>query len=85
MKIIVSQQDKKILIEFYDGSGVDPSTSLRINKSEDFLLVLDKFLNKSRIRPIGRIGPIGPIKIKFQNTSILTERVIRAIIAGLKF
>ena len=78
MKIIVSQKDKKILIEFRQGKVVDPSTSLRINKAEDFLLAIDKFFRKRKIRQIGRIGLIGPM-------SLLTERIIRAIVAGLRF
>lgn len=82
MKIAVSQKDKKILITFEQGSVVD---NFLVDKSDGFLLALDKFLKKNNIRHIGQIGRIGPIEVEFENTGILTERVIRAIIAGLLF
>jgi len=80
MKITISQQDKKILVRFRHGRVVD---NYPIDKAEDFLLAIDKFVKKHKIRPMSRIGPMGPIE--FKNTSMLTERVIRAIIAGLRF
>jgi len=78
MKIIVSQQDKKLLITFKSGKLVD---KYRIDKADDFLVTVDKFLRKRRIKSIGRIGQIsliGPM-------GLLTERIIRAIIVGLRF
>jgi len=78
MKIIVFQQNKKLLITFKSGKLVD---KYRIDKADDFLVTVDKFLRKRRIKSIGRIGQIsliGPM-------GLLTERIIRAIIVGLRF
>jgi len=96
MKIIVSQQNKKLIIEFKHGKVVD---KYLLDKAEEFLLALDtstqlsvnpersrridKFLRRRNIRPISHIGPIG--HIEFENTGVLTERIIRSIIAGLRF
>lgn len=77
MKIIVSQNNKKIIIAFKSGKVVD---NYVIDKADEFLLALDRFLKKRKIRPIGHIG-----HIKFENTGVLTERIIRAIIVGLRF
>ena len=83
MKIIISQQNKKILITLKSGKIVD---KYLLDKAEEFLLALDKFFRKCRIRKIRRIGQIGPIgHIEFENTGVLTERIIRSIIAGLRF
>jgi len=78
MKVIISQQNKKLLITFKSGKLVD---KYRIDKADDFLVTVDKFLRKRRIKSIGRIGQIsliGPM-------GLLTERIIRAIIVGLRF
>ena len=85
MKIIVSQQDlpagrhgKKLLISFISGKTVD---KYKVDKADDFLAVLDRFFRKRKIRTIGRIGSvrlIGPI-------GVLTERIIRSIMFGLRF
>ena len=85
MKIIVSQQDlpagrhgKKLLISFISGKTVD---KYKVDKADDFLAVLDRFFRKRRIKKIRRIGPvrlIGPM-------GMLTERIIRAIMLGLRF
>lgn len=83
MKIIVSQQDKKILITFESGKLVDKFV---VDKAEGFINVIDKFFRKRRIKSIGQIRPIRQIgHIRFENTGILTERIIKAIIAGLRF
>lgn len=81
MKIVVSQQDKKLNVKFCQGKLVDKH---EIDKAEDFLVAVDKFFKKRKIRPTGLIrGQIG--HIEFENTGILTERVIKAIIMGLRF
>ena len=92
MKIIVSQQGKKIIITFKNGKVVD---KYRVDKAEEFLLALDKFFRRRNIRPISHIGQIGHIspirhmgkigRIEFENTGVLTERVIRSIMLGLRF
>lgn len=89
MRIIVSQQNKKLSVKFFQGKVVD---NYAIDKAEEFLVAVDKFLKKSKIsptssiRPISHIGPIGRIgRIEFENTGMLTERIIRAIIMGLRF
>lgn len=90
MRITVSQQGKKLLIEF----NYHPKTLLDkegkkgrlvvdkyiIDKSDGFLLTVDRFLKKNNISRIGQIR-----HIEFINTGLLTERVIRAIIRGLRF
>jgi len=81
VKIIVSQQNKKILITFKSGKAVDPSTSLRINKADDFLASVDKFLKKRKMR----IECFQKINLEFVNTGLLTERIIKVIILGLRF
>jgi len=89
LKIIISQQNKKILITLKSGKVVD---KYRVDKAEEFLTVIDKFFRKCRIRKIRRIGRISRIghigqigHIEFENTGVLTERIIRSIIAGLRF
>lgn len=78
MKIIVSQQDKKIVIEFYHGKTVD---NYKVDKAEDFLLVIDKFFEKRD----NQKSSIAKADLKFANVSVLTERIIKAIIIGLRF
>lgn len=80
MKIIVSQQDKKISVSFIYKDVVDKFV---IAKAEDFLGVVDRFVKKRKIGLIGFIGQTG--YIEFKNTGILTERVVRAIMLGLSF
>lgn len=77
MKIVISQQGKQIKITLKQGNIVD---NYAVDKADEFLLALDRFLKKRRIRSIGHIG-----HIKFENTGVLTERIIRAIIIGLRF
>ena len=78
MKITVFQQDKQIKITFQQGNVVD---NYVIDKADDFLLTLDRFLKKSTMD----ITVLKKANLKFVNVSILTERIIRAIIAGLRF
>lgn len=90
MKIIVSQQGKKLLIEFnyhpkplLDKEGKKGRLVVDkyiIDKSDGFLLTVDRFLKKNNISRIVQIR-----HIEFINTVLLTERVIRAIIRGLRF
>lgn len=77
MRIIISQQDKKLSIEFHQGKLVDKYT---LDKADDFLICVDKFL--SRYYTKGGSG-LKNVKLEFHDTGILTERVIRAIVAGL--
>ena len=87
MKIIISQQHKKLLIEFYSDAptrsvgGRSPDLSVGVDKADGFINALDRFSKKHKIKSIGQIGSIrriGPM-------GVLTERIIRAIIAGLSF
>lgn len=79
MKITVFQQGKNILITFHQGKTVD---NYVIDKADEFLMCVDKFIRKRMICLIGRISPIR--HIEFINVSMLTERIIKAIIAGLQ-
>ena len=78
MRIIVSQNDKRLDIEFHQGKFVDKFV---IGKADDFLGALDRFIRKRRIR----IESLQKAGLKFVNVGVLTERVIRAIISGLRF
>ena len=95
MNIVVSQKDKKLLIEFYSDAplraGRSPDFSVGVDKADEFLASLDRFLKKRKmdikvLSPFGR-SPVGGKKagLEFVNVSILTERIIRAIIVGLHF
>lgn len=84
MKIIVSQQnlpasrqDKKIIIEFQQrGKLVD---KCRIDKADDFLVRIDKFLRKRN----NLKNAFSKTEFKFLNVGMLTERIVKAIIKGL--
>lgn len=78
MKIIVSQQGKKLLITFKQGSVVD---NYSVDKSDEFLGCVDKFFKKRKMK----IESLKKTSLEFENTGMLTERVVRAIIAGLQF
>ncbi|MDP3004076.1 MAG: hypothetical protein Q8N43_01005 [Candidatus Azambacteria bacterium] len=80
MRVIVSQQGKKLLIIFQQNKFTD---AFVVDKAEEFLTALDSFIKKRKISPISLIGQIG--HIEFKNTGMLTERVVRAIMLGLKF
>ncbi len=76
MKIIVSQQDKKLSVTFKDKKLEE---SFVIDKAEEFLGVIDKFIKR---RKIG-LATLKKADLKFDNVGLLTERTIRAIILGL--
>ena len=78
MKIIVSQQDKRIKIAFHQGGVVDNYT---IDKAEEFLVCIDKLTKKHQTAKIGWKSA----KLEFHNIGVLTERVIRAIMLGFRF
>lgn len=77
MKIIISQQGKKILITFKNGKAVD---KYQVDKADEFLLCVDKFLKR---RKIG-IEVFKKAGLEFINVGLLTERVVKAIIVGLR-
>ena len=78
MKIIVSQKNKKVLISFESGKLVD---KYAIDKADSFLLCIDRFIKKRKMK----IESLKKADLKFENTGLLTERVVRSIIAGLNF
>jgi len=78
LKIKIIQKDKKLLVTFESGKLVDKFT---IAKAEDFLGVVDRFIKKRKIDLVS----LRKADLKFENTGILTERVIRAIMLGLCF
>lgn len=78
MRVTISQQGKKILVTFKQDDTVD---NYLIGKSDGFLLALDKFTKKRKMK----IESLKKADLKFENTGMLTERVVRAIIAGLRF
>ena len=85
MKIIVSQQDKKISVDFIYKDIVDKYV---IDRAEEFLVCIDKFLRKRIIAD--RHGLLRGftqknLTLKFENTGVLTERIIRAIMLGFRF
>ena len=85
MKITISQKDKKISVEFHhpkplldkEGKGRLVVNRFIIAKADEFLSVIDKFIRKRKIGPIGHM--------EFHNAGILTERTIRVIMQGLSF
>jgi len=80
MKVIVSQENKKILIEFCHGKIVD---SYSIDKTEEFLVCIDNLLKK---RHTVKISDFRDARLEFEGkVGMLTERVVRAIILGLSF
>ena len=79
MRIIVSQQDKKISVNFIHKDVVDKFV---IDKAEEFLVCVDKLLKKHHTV---KISDFRDAKLEFHNTGLLTERIIRAIILGLSF
>ncbi len=80
MKVIISQQGKKLEIIFENGKVVDKYT---INKAEEFLVCVDKLLKKHHTV---KISGFRDAKLKFEGeVGILTERVVRAIMLGLSF
>ncbi|MFH1392816.1 MAG: hypothetical protein ABIG73_00290 [Patescibacteria group bacterium] len=78
MKIIVSQENKKISIKFCHGKVVD---GFVVSKSDEFLNCVDKLLPPYGWPPVGW----EKARLEFKNTGLLTERIIRVIILGLSF
>lgn len=78
MKIIINQIRDKISVEFHYGKVVD---NYIIDKADEFLIGIDRFLKKRKIR----VESLQKADLKFVNTGLLTERVIRAIMLGLCF
>ncbi len=99
MKITVSQQDKKISVEFHhpkpllgkEGKGRLVVDKFVIDKAEDFLGVVDRLVKKRKMK----VESLQKASLEFsaqggpasgwKNTGMLTERVVRAIMLGLKF
>jgi len=79
MKIVISQQDKKISVYFIHKDTVN---KFIIDKAEESLVCVDKLLRK---RHTVKISDFGDAELEFHSTGILTERVIKAIILGLRF
>ena len=78
MKIDISQQNKKISIEFQQGNIVG---KYKIDKADYFLAAIDRFINKRKVD----ITVLKKADLNFVGTGILTERIIRAIMKGLNF
>lgn len=90
MRIVISQQGKKILINFkpprpfLTKEGIKGRwivDSYTITKAEDFLAVIDRFVKKRKIK----VESLKKASLEFENVGLLTERVIRAIMLGLCF
>ncbi len=80
MRIIVSQQGKKLSVVFENGKVVDKYT---IDKAEEFLVCVDKLLKKHHTV---KISDFRDVKLEFEGrVGMLTERVVRAIMLGLCF
>jgi hypothetical protein len=96
MKIIVSQKEKKLEVIFSVLTpipGIFPSPSANssipgirrkytIDKAEEFLVCVDKLISKGNNVTINSLKKA---QLEFRNIGLLTERVIRAIMLGLKF
>lgn len=88
MKIIVSQQNKKLLVVFKSGEVVD---KYAVDKADGFLLCIDKFVKKRKMEIVSlreisrREKSLKKAGLEFVGTGILTERIVRAIMAGLSF
>ncbi|HAJ44512.1 MAG: hypothetical protein UV53_C0024G0006 [Candidatus Azambacteria bacterium GW2011_GWE1_42_9] len=80
MKIITTQKSGQLEVIF---KNKNLEESFVVAKADEFLNVIDKFIGKHKICPIGRIGQMGPIE--FYNVGLLTERTIRVIMQGLSF
>jgi hypothetical protein len=91
MKIIVSQQNKKLITEFYlpkplllkEGKRREEREVYKytIDRAEDFLVAVDTFLKKSN----NELTSIKNAELEFIDVGVLTERIIRSIIVGLNF
>ncbi len=78
MKIIISQQGKKLSVTFRDEKLEE---SFVIDKAEEFLAAIDSFIKR---RKIG-LATLKKANLRFDNVGLLTERTIRAIMLGLGF
>jgi hypothetical protein len=78
MNILILGKDKKISAIFKCGKIVD---KYAIDKADSFLLCIDRFIKKRKMK----IESLKKADLKFENTGLLTERVVRSIIAGLNF
>jgi hypothetical protein len=81
MKIVIGQINQtknKISIEIHHNKDI---YSYTIDKADGFLLCIDKFLKKHKIR----VESLEKAGLVFVGTGILTERIIRSIMAGLNF
>ena len=79
VKIIVSQRDRKIGVIFKQKGLVDKYV---IDRADDFLNALDRFRKKGKNGRKGRSGVKG-VRLEIRQASILTERIIRAILQGI--
>lgn len=80
MKIIINQFKNKIHFEFYSGDVVVYKSI--IDKAEDFLECVDKFLTKYHTTSGDSFKNV---KLEFHNAGVLTERIVRATMLGLSF
>jgi len=90
MKIVISQKNpsaphkyagqkgKKIFVEFHHGKRVE---KYAIDKADEFLACVDKFIGKSKIG----VKALKNAGLELNNLGLLTERTIRAIMLGLSF
>ena len=80
MKITVSQQGEKLIVEFRHKGNVD---NYSIDKTEEFLVCIDNLLKKHHTV---KISDFRDAKLEFEGRiGMLTERVVRAIMLGLSF
>ncbi len=80
MKITIFQQGEKLIVEFHHGKIVD---KCHLDKAEEFLVCVDKLLKK---RHTVKISDFRDAKLEFEGrVGMLTERVVRAIMLGLRF
>lgn len=96
MKIIINQQNKKIEVIFKQGGYVD---KYLLDKADDFLNTLDKFTRKRKMGFIHRANKscktyksygtdkmdFRGAKLEIKQVSLLTERIIRAILQAISW
>lgn len=78
MKFLIEQKGRTIFAEFCHRGIVD---KYKLDKADDFLLALDKFSRRRKISSTLFKGA----RFEFNQTSILTERIIKAILQALVF
>lgn len=79
MRIFINQIKNKINIEFQNGDVT--VYKCQLDKAEEFLMAVDRFIKK---RKIG-IESLQKASLRFAGTGVLTERIVRSIMAGLSF